>query len=224
MWNFTFLFQAVPTNNREHDTEGRPGEDIILLCSEDGDPLEATRWIRNGVSIVPGPKYALQGNRLTIRQATRSDFGRYECFPENTLGFARNVVNLGFRGSFLQKYCFLQLIALLSKYLGNFTSLTCRQENTQSFLLWNVHVILTNIFLIHIQIHIWLLVLFHFQRDKSRPIIRATLLWIQPFSRPPIKWIRPSTKQSRISSTRIEHTLSKTWSPSSAIRLLMPSS
>lgn len=132
---FYFLFQAVPTNNREHDTEGRPGEDIILLCSEDGDPLEATRWIRNGVSIVPGPKYALQGNRLTIRQAMRSDFGRYECFPENTLGFARNVVNLGFRGSFLQKYCFLQLIALLSKYLGNFTSLTCRQENTQSFLL-----------------------------------------------------------------------------------------
>lgn len=93
----TVIQTAVPTNNREHDTEGRPGEDIILLCSEDGDPLEATRWIRNGVSIVPGPKYALQGNRLTIRQATRSDFGRYECFPENTLGFARNVVNLGFR-------------------------------------------------------------------------------------------------------------------------------
>nr|XP_022314517.1 peroxidasin-like isoform X2 [Crassostrea virginica] len=88
---------AVPTNNREHDTEGRPGEDIVLLCSEDGDPLEATRWIRNGASIFPGPKYAVQGNRLTIRQATDSDFGRYECFPENTLGFARNVVNLGIR-------------------------------------------------------------------------------------------------------------------------------
>lgn len=110
--NVTFLFEAVPTNNREHDTEGRPGEDIILLCSEDGDPLEATRWIRNGVSILPGPKYALQGNRLTIRQATRSDFGRYECFPENTLGFARNVVNLGFRGSFLQKYSFLHCSSL----------------------------------------------------------------------------------------------------------------
>ncbi|XP_062584185.1 peroxidasin-like isoform X2 [Saccostrea cucullata] len=85
---------AVPVNNREHDTEGRIGEDIVLLCAEDADPLQATRWIRNGASILPGPKYSLQGNRLTIRQATRSDFGRYECFPENTLGFARNVVNL----------------------------------------------------------------------------------------------------------------------------------
>ncbi|XP_056019051.1 peroxidasin homolog isoform X8 [Ostrea edulis] len=88
---------AVPTNNREHDTEGGPGEDITLLCAEDGDPLEATRWIRNGATISPGPKYSLQGNRLTIRRLAQSDFGRYECFPENTLGFARNVVNLNVR-------------------------------------------------------------------------------------------------------------------------------
>lgn len=100
------FYLAVPTNNREHDTEGRPGEDIVLLCSEDGDPLEATRWIRNGASIFPGPKYAVQGNRLTIRQATDSDFGRYECFPENTLGFARNVVNLGIRGLYRLSLCF----------------------------------------------------------------------------------------------------------------------
>lgn len=100
------FYLAVPTNKREHDTEGRPGEDIVLLCSEDGDPLEATRWIRNGASIFPGPKYAVQGNRLTIRQATDSDFGRYECFPENTLGFARNVVNLGIRGLCRLSLCF----------------------------------------------------------------------------------------------------------------------
>ncbi|KAK3090062.1 hypothetical protein FSP39_008890 [Pinctada imbricata] len=79
--------------NREFEVETYPGNDIILQCDPD-DPNIPTRWIKDGVALRSGAKYSLQGGRLVIRTVGNSDFGRYECFPENTVGFARNVITL----------------------------------------------------------------------------------------------------------------------------------
>lgn len=86
-------------NRREVEEKGaEEGEDVALDCSSDGHPSHQFRWIKDGTTLRNGRKYLVEGSILTIRRAINSDEGLYECFAENTLGFARHSIKLNVRG------------------------------------------------------------------------------------------------------------------------------
>ncbi|XP_052775467.1 peroxidasin homolog isoform X2 [Mya arenaria] len=70
------------------------GEDVIMDCVADGQPSPNFRWIKDGTTLRNSRKYLVEGSTLTIRRAVQSDEGLYECFAENTLGFARHSIRL----------------------------------------------------------------------------------------------------------------------------------
>ncbi|KAJ8305369.1 hypothetical protein KUTeg_015914 [Tegillarca granosa] len=87
--------QTLPAfRNRESEVNTVEGGDSVLICDPDADPSIQYRWIKDGVSLRTGSKYTLQGNRMIVRNVVHGDEGRYECYPENTVGFSRNVVTL----------------------------------------------------------------------------------------------------------------------------------
>ncbi|XP_052240639.1 peroxidasin homolog [Dreissena polymorpha] len=88
--------QTAPTFNqrRVDEIEVEEGTDVQVDCAADGQPAPIFRWIKDGVTLRNGRKYHSEGIQLTIRRAIQSDEGLYECFAENTLGFARHAVRL----------------------------------------------------------------------------------------------------------------------------------
>lgn len=93
--NLNVIPQSTPlAASRESTVDTYTGSDIILHCTADGEPSPQFRWIRDGNFIQNSQKFSLQGNRLIIRNVLRSDQGNYECYAENTVGFARNTVSL----------------------------------------------------------------------------------------------------------------------------------
>lgn len=90
-----FSFTATPiAASRESTVDTYAGADIILHCTSDGEPTPQFRWIKDGTFIQNSHKFSLQGNRMIIRNVLQSDQGSYECYAENTVGFARNTVAL----------------------------------------------------------------------------------------------------------------------------------
>ncbi|XP_071176932.1 peroxidasin-like isoform X1 [Mytilus edulis] len=91
----TILQQSTPiAASRESTVDTYAGADIILHCTSDGEPTPQFRWIKDGTFIQNSHKFSLQGNRMIIRNVLQSDQGSYECYAENTVGFARNTVAL----------------------------------------------------------------------------------------------------------------------------------
>lgn len=89
------LSEAAPTFERRIEEErAEVGSDITLECPAIAQPSPQFRWIKEGNDLRDGRKYITEGSRLTIRQVIRSDEGVYECFAENSLGFARNSIRL----------------------------------------------------------------------------------------------------------------------------------
>ncbi|XP_053395477.1 peroxidasin-like isoform X2 [Mercenaria mercenaria] len=88
--------KTAPNFNRREVEEKyvEEGADVNLDCSADGQPSPQFRWIKDGTTLRNGRKYLVEGSVLTIRRAINSDEGLYECFAENTLGFARHSVKL----------------------------------------------------------------------------------------------------------------------------------
>jgi hypothetical protein len=62
------------------------------------------RWLKDGTTLRNGRKYLIEGSILTLRRAIKSDEGLYECFAENSLGFARHSVRLNVRGKLYINY------------------------------------------------------------------------------------------------------------------------
>jgi hypothetical protein len=94
------LIAAVPNFGRREVEEKyvEEGTDVSLDCTQDGQPSPQFRWIKSGNTLRNGRKYLVEGSILTIRRAINSDEGLYECFAENSLGFARHSVRLVVRG------------------------------------------------------------------------------------------------------------------------------
>ena len=89
------MILAAPTFERRIEEErAEVGSDITLECPAIAQPSPQFRWIKEGNDLRDGRKYITEGSRLTIRQVIRSDEGVYECFAENSLGFARNSIRL----------------------------------------------------------------------------------------------------------------------------------
>lgn len=100
-WYLFFDIAVSPHFNRREVEEKyvEEGADVELDCTADGQPYPQFRWIKDGTTLRNGRKYLVEGSVLTIRRAINSDEGLYECFAENTLGFARHSIKLIVRGN-----------------------------------------------------------------------------------------------------------------------------
>ena len=110
----TFPPSAAPhVSQREVDEMTvEEGADFTMDCFTDGQPTPNFRWIKDGITLRNSRKYHTDGSSLTIRHAVQSDEGLYECFAENTLGFARHSIRLRVNG--MCAVCKLDLLNFIS--------------------------------------------------------------------------------------------------------------
>lgn len=89
------LSETAPTFERRiQEARAEVGSDATLECPATGHPFPQVRWIKEGNDLRNSRKYSIEGSELVISHVIRSDEGLYECFAENTLGFARNSIRL----------------------------------------------------------------------------------------------------------------------------------
>ena len=102
--------KAAPTfERRVQEVHAEAGSDVVLECPATAQPFPQFRWIKEGNDIRNSRKYSIDGSELVISHVISSDEGLYECFAENTLGFARNSIRLivtGKRVNIIYMSCF----------------------------------------------------------------------------------------------------------------------
>ncbi|CAJ0583273.1 unnamed protein product, partial [Mesorhabditis spiculigera] len=70
---------------RVQTNEGRPS---VLNCPASGSPAPNITWLRDGITLVPGPRYVIldNGRQLQISHTQAEDRARYTCIATNSVG------------------------------------------------------------------------------------------------------------------------------------------
>ncbi|XP_071961019.1 neuronal cell adhesion molecule-like isoform X3 [Antedon mediterranea] len=85
--NFELIVEASPTWVSEPADVGiAPGETATITCEATGIPQPAISWLINGAEPPQDSRRTINGNTVTLTDATTDDNSVYQCVAENTHG------------------------------------------------------------------------------------------------------------------------------------------